>query len=93
MEKDFDIWNNQKKLIEQRSHRVIHEWEILWCSLGLNIGHEQDWKNQIFERPVLVIRKFSNEIVWCIPISSKLKSGPNYQNFSFEWQEYCCILS
>ncbi|MEK9183120.1 MAG: hypothetical protein AAB849_01275 [Patescibacteria group bacterium] len=36
------------------SERVIYfrEGEIWWASLGINIGHEQDGKNQNFERPI-----------------------------------------
>lgn len=36
---------------------LFYEREIWWCSLGVNIGFEQDGTNDLFERPVLVIKK------------------------------------
>jgi mRNA interferase MazF len=38
-----------------------HEREIWWCSLGKNIGNEQDGKNNNFERPVLVLKKWNKD--------------------------------
>ena len=48
--KDFDAWNKQKILLENTQRNIsFHEREIWWCSLGLNIGDEQDRKNELFE--------------------------------------------
>lgn len=33
------------------------EREIWWCLLGMNVGHEQDGKNENFESPVSVLKK------------------------------------
>jgi mRNA interferase MazF len=77
MEKDFDNWNNKKKIIDQKNisvNRFVNEREVWWCSLGLNIGYEQDGKNEEFERPVLVIKKFNREIVWIVPLTSVPKN-------------------
>jgi hypothetical protein len=61
MFKDFDEWNEEKKNFEKYSPEslIFHEREIWWCSLGVNLGDEQDGKNNLFERPVLVVRKTS----------------------------------
>ena len=61
--KDFDNWNKEKKILESTANEtlVFHEREIWWCSIGLNVGDEQDGKNDYFERPVLVIRKFNKK--------------------------------
>lgn len=58
MPKDFDKWSRNKKLLEEHAYAQLsfHEREIWWCSLGLNLGDEQDGKHQDFERPVLVLR-------------------------------------
>jgi len=77
MEKDFDKWNIKKKIIDQREitvDRFVNEREIWWCSLGLNVGYEQDGKNEEFERPVLVIKKFNKEVVWIVPLTSVVKN-------------------
>jgi mRNA interferase MazF len=80
MQKDFDIWNLEKKSLERygRSFLPLHEREIWWCSLGLNLGDEQDGKNELFERPVLIFKKFNNRIAWVIPLTTKKKDGPYY---------------
>lgn len=80
MQKDFDTWNLEKKQLEGCGHSFLsfHERQIWWCSLGLNLGDEQDGKNELFERPVLVFRKFNNRIAWVIPLTSKCKEGPYY---------------
>ena len=81
--KDFDSWNSLKKDLENIDKTIdkefyFHEREIWWTSLGLNIGHEQDGKNINFERPVLIIKKFNNELCWIIPLTSKSKANPLY---------------
>lgn len=48
MKKDFDKWNNRKKIIDQKeisNQMFFNEREIWWGSLGVNIGYEQDGKN------------------------------------------------
>ena len=45
-----------------------------WCSIGINIGSEQDGKNIYFERPVLVLRKFGSTTIRIAPLTSKFSS-------------------
>lgn len=72
MQKDFDTWNFHKKEIDLVSINGLHrERQIWWCALGLNIGSEDDGKNEYFERPVLIFRRFGEETSWTIPISSQ----------------------
>jgi len=76
--KDFDSWNNQKKIIDQKEiseGMFFNEREIWWGSLGLNIGYEQDGKNENFERPLLIIRKFNKGIVWALPLTTIAKDN------------------
>lgn len=47
--------------------------EIWWCSAGLNIGVEADGKNENFERPMLIIKKFNADMVWALPLTTKEK--------------------
>ena len=47
MEKDFDKWNESKKVIHHNNEdKFYHEREVWWCSLGINIGFEQDGKDE-----------------------------------------------
>lgn len=95
MEKDFDEWNKEKKKLHQIGHEHLrfHEREIWWCSLGVNLGGEQDGKNHMFERPVLVFKKFNDSLAWVLPMSTKRKYGPFYQNVTYNNIDYIIILS
>jgi mRNA interferase MazF len=72
MEKDFDTWNNKKKLVHKDENpRLFQEREIWWCSLGLNVGFEEDGKHDQFERPVLILKKFNKHVAWAIPMTTQ----------------------
>jgi len=76
--KDFNNWNQKKKNIENKNINkpkvIFRDREIWWCSVGVNIGHEQDGKGEKFERPVLIFRKFNQYIFLGIPLTTKLKN-------------------
>jgi predicted metalloenzyme YecM len=59
MPKDFQKWHILKSQIDTKIQSTfINEREICYVSIGENIGFEQNGKNDMFERPVLVLRKF-----------------------------------
>ena len=95
MPKDFDSWNIEKKNLEEVGHESLsfHEREIWWCSIGINLGDEQDGKNELFERPVLVLKKFNNKIAWVLPMSTKQKIGIYYHNLEYDGRTFNVILS
>jgi mRNA interferase MazF len=71
--KDFDKWNAyQKTLDKQEFEGFCREREVWWCALGVNIGSEQDGKNNGFERPTLILKKISDELLLVAPFTSKL---------------------
>ena len=51
------------------------------CSLGKNLGYEQNGSGNNFSRPVLVLKKFNNRMFWCIPLSTKQNKFDFYYNF------------
>ena len=58
--KNFDDWNKKKKQLDSTSPKVyFHEREAWWCSLGINIGFEQDGKSDKFSRPVVILKTYS----------------------------------
>lgn len=94
MEQDYDKWNNLKKILsEDKSNIFFHEREIWYCSLGKNIGYEEDGKNELFERPILIIKKFNNDIFLTIPLTSSQKNNKYYFKYKLNDQEYSGILS
>jgi mRNA-degrading endonuclease toxin of MazEF toxin-antitoxin module len=77
--KDFDNWNEVKKKIDYLSSRkTVKLGEIYWCKLGLNIGTEQNGREGNFERPVIVIKKFSNRSVLVAPLTTQSHKGTWY---------------
>ena len=71
MKKDFDVWNEKKKIINNQQVIVFcHERELWWCSLGLNIGSEQDGSNIEYRRPVLIIKGLSKETCFVVPLTT-----------------------
>jgi mRNA interferase MazF len=94
MQKDFDKWNRRKKEINGTEfNSYIHAREIWWCSIGLNVGDEEDGKNALFERPVLIIRKFNQRIVLAVPLTTKTKDNYYYFPFKYDGLEFAAILS
>ena len=81
MKKDFQQWNKLKQRIHETNRRwFYHEQEVWWCSLGLNIGFEQDGKGKRFARPILIIKGFSKQVCLCVPLTTKLKNGKYYHS-------------
>lgn len=81
---DFDRWNHIKKNIDALKINPVlfpQLGEIWMCALGKNIGREQNGGGESFSRPMLVIKKFNNEIFWTLPLSTKQKKIDFYYNF------------
>lgn len=51
-------------------------------ALWQNVGSEQNGKHEGFERPVLVLKKFSASTFWGISTSTKIRNGHYYYIFS-----------
>ena len=71
--KNFDTWNELKKKTDYSNkpdNFNYHLGDIWWCKLGLNIGFEQDGKDEDFQRPVLVIFGFSKNTCLVIPLTT-----------------------
>lgn len=86
MKKDFKKWHEKKRLIHGEKPRVFfHERDIWFCHIGENIGFEQDGRGEEFLRPVLVLKKFNNEVLWIVPLTKAKKRHcpPHYFVFSF----------
>jgi mRNA interferase MazF len=94
MEKDFKSWHIAKTdLDESKVRAFFHEREIWFASIGLNVGFEQDGRGTSFLRPVIVLKKFNNEVLWIIPLTKNRKKGKYYFTFSFDDSVSTAILS
>ena len=84
MEKDFEAWVNLKKELDRiKNSPSFEERQIWWCSIGLNIGHEENGKSELFSRPILVVRKFNKHLFLGIPLTSKIKDGNKFYHKIF----------
>lgn len=85
MEDDFDKWNEEKKKIHFADDGPVlypKEKEVWLCSVGKNIGFEQNGGDNNFSRPVLVVKKFNNKMFWAVPLSTKQKKYDFFYNFT-----------
>jgi len=81
--KKYNEWNEVKKELDMQTHSIIYkERDIFWASVGENIGYEQNGKGRIFSRPVLIVKRFSRNMFFGVPLSTKMKDG----NFFFEFE-------
>lgn len=89
----FYTWTDLKIKIQQKETILyFREREVWWASLGANIGFEQNGKNQNYERPVLVLKKFNKDILWCLPMASRRRSGTFYYNLNQSILRTCLIV-
>jgi mRNA interferase MazF len=85
-EEIYDKWNEVKKKINREVLPVnffLREREVWWCSLGMNIGVEANGKNDVFERPLLILKVFNKNMIWGLPITSTLKNSYFYYGLKF----------
>jgi mRNA interferase MazF len=94
MEKNFDHWNALKQNLDKKNNApAFKQREIWWCHLGVNVGDEENGKNQVYSRPILIIKKFNNRIFWGLPLTTQIKEKPYYQKITFKDKEQCIMIS
>lgn len=81
---EFDKWSIIKKQINEKSNSPFFKpRDIFFIKVGKNVGFEENGKGDSFRRPVLVLKKFSGDVFWGIPLSTTKKEGIYYYHFSF----------
>ncbi len=93
--KKFNEWNERKKKINHNTKDILpKKREVWWLSIGLNVGVEEDGKNDNFERPVLVVKVFNRQCFLGIPITSADKSDKKYYfSITYNGKKFFLILS
>ena len=75
--KDFDSWNTHKKEIHSKGENKFYRaGEIWWCTLGVNIGFEQDGSGNDGQRPILIPKGFSRQVCLVVPLTTSKKKNP-----------------
>lgn len=94
MKKDFDSWNIRKKELNEEQPNFYRARDIRWCSLGINIGFEQDGTSEKHRRPVLIIKGFSLHVCLVVPLTTSTKENPYHISVGIiEDREAFAILS
>lgn len=70
-------WFLIKQNLNNRKPIFIKEGEIYWCYIGINVGNEQNGGKN-FQRPVLIIKKFTKNFILVIPITKNLYHKGNW---------------
>lgn len=84
--KDFDSWNNIKREINNNNkNKFFHEREVWWCSIGVNIGSEQDGKGNKYLRPVVIYKRIDSNMFLGIPLTSVLSEDKIHISFYFNY--------
>lgn len=92
--KEFDHWSVLKKQLNIVSTKpFFHEREVWWCSIGINIGVEIDGKHENFERPVIVLKKFNNHLLWILPLTSQPKFGTWFYSLQYHQKTSYVLLT
>ena len=70
----------------------FREKELWWAALGKNIGYEVDGKHRLFERPVLILKKYSKDMCFICTLTTQIKNPlPWYQILVKTGKEYSAI--
>ena len=81
MDKDFKSWHDEKKKIHaDGENKLYKKRDIWWCSLGVNVGYEQDGTGDHTGRPVIVLKGFSKHVCLVVPLTTSAK--PNKYHIS-----------
>jgi mRNA interferase MazF len=82
---DFDQWNEIKKKIEaseNKPKKYPKEGEVWMSNVGRNVGFEQNGMGDDFSRPILIVKKFNNQMFWAVSLSTKQKDFDFYFNYT-----------
>ena len=52
--------------------------------MGQNVGFEQNGKGKDFVRPVVILKKITNDMFIGVPLSTQLKDGDWFYKFTFK---------
>jgi mRNA interferase MazF len=93
--KDYLKWMPIKADINNSAVRPRYNaGDVVWVSIGENVGFEQDGKGRLFARPVLIVKGFNKELFWGVPLTSNAsKTGKYYVSFTVKGKTSVAILS
>lgn len=83
--KPYDQWNEKKKDIDTKEIMMgLKERDVVFVSMGMNVGFEQNGKGDEFLRPVVVLNVLNRGLFFGVPLTSKQKNGDFFLDMTFE---------
>ena len=78
----YNRWNEKKQKLNSHSREILFkEGEIWWCSLGVNVGEEVYGKGKDFSRPVVILKKLTDNFCVVLPVTTQPHNGSWYHHF------------
>ena len=92
--KKFFEWVELKEKLDGMTHAApyVSEGDMWWASVGENVGSEIGGKNELFSRPVIVLKKLAHGFYFVIPTSTKPKKGTWYVIFKHQSKDMVACL-
>lgn len=104
--KDYKNWHVYKTKLEMIDYDslddesnpknpkpMFRERDIWWCSLGENLWYEQDGKHENYERPILILKKFSQDMFLWAPLTSNDRPHPLKFPYQINEKDGCINLT
>lgn len=86
-------WTRRKIRVDISEREVyFEEREIWWTSLGENIGSEDNGKHDVFVRPVIILKKFSRNLLLAVLVTTQHKQGSWFHHFMFHGGSRWAVL-
>ena len=60
----------------RRRAPFYHEREVWWCTLGVNVGSEENGSGEEYRRPALILKGLSVETCLIVPLTTSAKDHP-----------------
>lgn len=92
--KDFLKWMKLKGKLDKMSHTApfVSEGDMWWASIGENVGSEIGGKNDLFSRPVIILKKLAHGFYFVVPTSTQKREGTWYISFKHQSKDMIACL-
>ena len=89
-----NLWVRVKTFLNALVNRPqFNEKEVWWCTLGVNVGDEENGKGDQFTRPVVVVKKFNKKLFLGIPLTGTVNNNDYYHKVMFKGKAQSAMIS
>ena len=93
--KDFQGWNEYQQHLEEKTKplKPFLEGQVWRCAIGYNTGNEIDGKSRRYWRPVIVLRKFYDELFIGVPLTRSPRGQDYHLPLEFKGQKSYAVVN